>query len=146
MKKLKIKKKSNSISRRPRCLPTRVKPRTINCRTFLKLSFDPKIKLRPFDSESKTTSGCSKSLFSKKLTLNSFFSFYQYKFDFSYQGGVMDQIVSNRIYTAQIQNLVIKWERKNQLMMPRRNHNSIRYARDLLFHVGGQNRMYEFYM
>ena len=73
------------------------------------------------------------------------FSFYQYKFDFSYQGGVVDQIVSNRIYTAQIQNLVIKWERKNQLMMPRRNHNSIRYARDLLFHVGGQNRMYEFY-
>ena len=115
-----------------------------------KIIFSPpggarELKIRPFDSESNSTSGCSKSLTSKKLTPNSLFSFYQNKFDFSYQGGVVDQIVSNRIYTAQIQNLVIKWEKKNQLMMPRRNHNSIRYARDLLFHVGGQNRMYEFY-
>ena len=37
------------------------------------------LKLRPFDSESKTTSDCSNSLFSKKITLNSYFSFYQYK-------------------------------------------------------------------
>ena len=35
------------------------------------------LKLRPFDSESKTTSDCSNSLFSKKITLNSYFSFYQ---------------------------------------------------------------------
>ena len=31
-----------------------------------------------FDSESKTTSDCTNSLFSKKITLNSYFSFYQY--------------------------------------------------------------------
>ena len=43
------------------------------------------LKLRPFDSESKTTSDCSNSLFSKKITLNSYFSFYHY---YCYQGSV----------------------------------------------------------
>ena len=37
------------------------------------------LKLRPFDSESKTTSGCSNSLISKKITPNSLFSFYHSK-------------------------------------------------------------------
>ena len=36
------------------------------------------LKLQSFDSESKTTSDCSKRLFSKKITLYSYFSFYQY--------------------------------------------------------------------
>ena len=36
-------------------------------------------KLQPIDSESKTTSGCSNSFISKKITPNSLFSFYQYK-------------------------------------------------------------------
>ena len=39
------------------------------------------LKLRPFDSESKTTSDCGNRLFSKKITPNSYFSFYQYKSD-----------------------------------------------------------------
>ena len=33
-------------------------------------------KLRPFDSESKTTSGCSNNLISKKITPKSLFSFH----------------------------------------------------------------------
>ena len=41
-------------------------------------NFDHK-KLRPFDSESKTTSGCNNSLISEKITPKSLFSFYQYK-------------------------------------------------------------------
>ena len=36
------------------------------------------LKLRPFDSESKNTSGCSYSLISKKITPKSLFSFYQF--------------------------------------------------------------------
>ena len=36
------------------------------------------LNLRPFDSELKTTSGCSNSSISKKITQNSLFSFYQY--------------------------------------------------------------------
>ena len=36
------------------------------------------LKLRPFDSESKTTSDCTCRLFSKKITPNSYFLFYQY--------------------------------------------------------------------
>ena len=39
------------------------------------------VTLRPFDSESKTTSGCSYNLFSKKITSNTLFSFYQSKID-----------------------------------------------------------------
>ena len=38
------------------------------------------LKLQPFDSESKTTSGCTNSLISKKITPNSLFSFYQSTF------------------------------------------------------------------
>ena len=37
------------------------------------------LKLRPFDSESKTTSGCSNSLISEKITPNSLFSIYHSK-------------------------------------------------------------------
>ena len=37
------------------------------------------LKLRPFDSESKTTSGCSNCLILKKITPNNLFSFYQWR-------------------------------------------------------------------
>ena len=39
------------------------------------------LKLRPFDSKSKTRSGCSNSSFSKKITPNSLFSFYQFSIE-----------------------------------------------------------------
>ena len=43
------------------------------------------LKLQPFDSESKTTSGCSNSLFSKKTPLTVYFHFtIPYKFPLLY--------------------------------------------------------------
>ena len=38
-----------------------------------------KLKLQPFDSELKTTSGCCYRSISKKTTPNSLFSFYHYR-------------------------------------------------------------------
>ena len=77
-----IQKNSNSISRTPRGHLTFHWKYKLKC--FLqvfKFFFSPPggagdLKLQPFDSESKTTSDCSNRLFSKKITPDSYFSFY----------------------------------------------------------------------
>ena len=67
-----------SKKNRPRLLVPSFCEKNIENNSFSPPGGARELELQSFDSESKTTSGCSYSFFSKKITPNSLFSFYRF--------------------------------------------------------------------